>query len=949
MTVSFRGRYWLLLGLVAVSILLGGCDSPISQEVKTTGSILVTFSPDDADVSVERLDEAEEQVQGLEPQQTGSSLHYLKPPGDYLVTVAKEGYQTQTRTLSLEASEIISLTIYLEKDDGEGPPPSSDSIAAIIAADERFDILEAALDVTELTALFEADGDYTLFAPTDDALEALLTEVEISLEEFLEIPGLDEILKYHATDERLGSADLLGISAFTTLQGSDVLVDVLDGEIFLNGTVGITESDIAASNGLVHALDAILLPDSGSGESDYESSPNKAFGENQETVSDSIKVTEEGFVTNLEVMLEIAHEWVGDLIVELEHVESGNLMTLVAAPPSGLDNIALTLSDAAELDIQNDVVRGVGDSEAFPADNYTPFEPLRFAYGTPLAGEWKLTVTDIFPSLDDGTFRRWGLKVMSQSEQPEPALALAPLRGLSTTLAQGFTETSAVKVRRLSGLSGPVTVSLEDSGGGVSAETVILAADENEAGLRVEVSPSALTSERDISLVAQSGEVTDSYAFRANVVKPDSKDVELLAHLPLADIGELGGSGNDSWGWTDPDTGKEYALVGTSGGTAFVDISTPTAPVYLGSLPTHTDPSFWRDIKVYKNHAFIVSEADGHGMQVFDLSQLRSATGVTAFTETAYYGEFGNAHNIAINEATGFAYVVGATQTEGYPNVCDGGLFMIDLSTPTSPAFAGCFAGGVPEGKEPGDAYPTDVYVHDAQCVIYNGPDEAYQGREICITSDGQINEESEDYVGVVDVTDKANPVQLSRATYRDDTDGYSHQGWLTKDHTYFVFNDEADETGDSGTLSYVWDVSDLNDIKVMDTFSNPVDSIGHNVYIKDGFAYQANYTSGLRILDTHHISDTGLEEVAYFDTYPDDDNDDTPGDLQALRSSSSCASSDVRSPQARRHPEGRGSCGLAIFSGAWNNYPFFDSGVVVISDINRGLFLLKPNLHDHP
>ena len=86
--------------------------------------------------------------------------------------------------------------------------------------------------------------------------------------------------------------------------------------------------------------------------------------------------------------------------------------------------------------------------------------------------------------------------------------------------------------------------------------------------------------------------------------------------------GGMNASGaNDSWGWTDPQDGKEYAIIGVSNGTAFFDISDPTNSAYLGKLPTHTDPSTWRDIKVYNNHAFVVSEADGHGMQVFDLTR----------------------------------------------------------------------------------------------------------------------------------------------------------------------------------------------------------------------------------------------------------------------------------------------------------------------------------------
>jgi choice-of-anchor B domain-containing protein len=70
------------------------------------------------------------------------------------------------------------------------------------------------------------------------------------------------------------------------------------------------------------------------------------------------------------------------------------------------------------------------------------------------------------------------------------------------------------------------------------------------------------------------------------------RDVDLLSYLSHAEMG--GGSGNDIWGWTDPETGREYALVGESTGTAFVDISTPSQPLYLGALPTHTAPSAWR-------------------------------------------------------------------------------------------------------------------------------------------------------------------------------------------------------------------------------------------------------------------------------------------------------------------------------------------------------------------
>ena len=87
------------------------------------------------------------------------------------------------------------------------------------------------------------------------------------------------------------------------------------------------------------------------------------------------------------------------------------------------------------------------------------------------------------------------------------------------------------------------------------------------------------------------------------------QNVDLLTYMP---IGSLGGSSDvslaDIWGWTDPVTRREFALVGRSDGTAFVDVTDPRAPVYLGELPLTkgAKPSAWRDIKVYKNHAFIV-------------------------------------------------------------------------------------------------------------------------------------------------------------------------------------------------------------------------------------------------------------------------------------------------------------------------------------------------------
>ncbi len=356
--------------------------------------------------------------------------------------------------------------------------------------------------------------------------------------------------------------------------------------------------------------------------------------------------------------------------------------------------------------------------------------------------------------------------------------------------------------------------------------------------------------------------------------------VDLLAQLPLSTFGAAT-SANDVWGWTDPQTGREYALLGLNTGTAFVDISEPDAPVYLGLLRTQTSISPWRSIKVYADHAFVVSEAFGHGMQVFALARLREvASPPVVFAADARYTGFGSAHNVVVDEATGFAYAVG-TRT------CAGGLHMVDIRAPLAPVFSGCYA--------------ADGYTHDAQCVVYAGPDTEHQGREICFAA-------NEDTLTFVDVTEKSAPRLLSRTGYAGA--GYTHQGWLTEDHAWFLVDDEFDEIqSDHPTRTWVWDVSDLDAPVLVGAHDALTTSIDHNQFIRGSYVFQSNYTTGLRVLRFRDLSRLELEEVASFDTVPEND--------------------------------------LPQFAGSWSNYPFFESGIVVVSDIGRGLFVLEPDLLD--
>lgn len=379
----------------------------------------------------------------------------------------------------------------------------------------------------------------------------------------------------------------------------------------------------------------------------------------------------------------------------------------------------------------------------------------------------------------------------------------------------------------------------------------------------------------------------------------DCLGLDLQARISAPDLGaeELNGRWvNDIWGWVDPETDKEYALVGMTNGTSFVDISDPTNPVVLGVLIEHNSQSSsvqilhdgakstWRDIKVYANHAYIVSEDPDHGLQVFDLTDLRDISNPSKdnkFEEAGHYPGIGQSHNVAINEETGFLYAVGFRQNGDFQ--CNGGgLHIIDLSDPANPQYSACF--------------DSDGYTHDAQCVIYQGPDTDYQGMEICFNS-------NEDDMVIVNVDDKQDIQLISKNGYEGAQ--YAHQGWLTPDHKYFISNDELDELNlNRNTRTLIWDVQDLDNPQLLGYYEHGTKAIDHNLYVRDNLVYESNYSNGLRILDTIGISNGSLKEVAYFDTY---------------------VSSDVTD-----------------FVGTWSNYPFFPSGNIVVSDITNGLFIVK-------
>ena len=309
----------------------------------------------------------------------------------------------------------------------------------------------------------------------------------------------------------------------------------------------------------------------------------------------------------------------------------------------------------------------------------------------------------------------------------------------------------------------------------------------------------------------------------------DCHNVDLKAFVPNADLG--GGRLSDVWGWQDPVTKREYALVGSTIGVLFVDVTNPSQPAYLGNLIKPEPVSIWQDVEVFKNHAFVVCDLSPCGMQVFDLTRLRGVTAPQPWAPNLVYPVSMVTHTIDINQETGFAFLNGSYATQG--------SHIVDINIPLAPVPAGFIR--------------DDGYTHDTHCRVYRGPDTRYAGKEICFSF-------NTDTITVYDLSSKSNPVQLARVTYPGAA--YVHSGWLTKDHRYLLSDDETDNKN----IVFIWDVTALDKPKLIGTYTGASRAIDHNVYILGDHAYLANYKAGMRILDTSAVGEGKLTEIAYFD-----------------------------------------------------------------------------------
>lgn len=171
-----------------------------------------------------------------------------------LVAAACGGDDADDTTTTAAAATETTETTEAMDDDAE----AMGDIVAVAVEAGSFTTLATALEAAGLVETLQGEGPFTVFAPTDDAFAAL---PEGTLDGLLaDTDALSDVLLYHVVSGKVLAADVVGLESATTVQGSDITITVDGDTVLLNGTVQVVTTDIEASNGVIHVIDAVLLP-----------------------------------------------------------------------------------------------------------------------------------------------------------------------------------------------------------------------------------------------------------------------------------------------------------------------------------------------------------------------------------------------------------------------------------------------------------------------------------------------------------------------------------------------------------------------------------------------------------------------------------------------------------------------------------------------------------------
>jgi choice-of-anchor B domain-containing protein len=366
----------------------------------------------------------------------------------------------------------------------------------------------------------------------------------------------------------------------------------------------------------------------------------------------------------------------------------------------------------------------------------------------------------------------------------------------------------------------------------------------------------------------------------------EARGVTLLAWLPLNALPGDSEAGADCWGYTSP-SGREYAIMCVHNGTSFLEVTDPLNPRVVGFVGGAStlwhDPTPWKaGARPSRLGARFFCDAAVIGGYCYASSDVEGGSGIQVIDLRRI--DEGMVTHVKNWSAGGLRSVQTLTE-DGMrllacgSNLANGGLVVIDVSDPEAPALAGAWT-----GRPVGEAFPFTP--------VRGG----WAGRDlVACFSDGPVG------LTILDATDPAQMVEIAApAGY-----GSLRQGWATPDHRVLYVGPEPGGPA-AGAASPATRILDLSDPAAPSELGRAPTgggaSVAHHQVVAGRTLFQAHGTSGLRVCD---VADPARpEEFAFFDTYPEDDG--------------------------------------ARDQGAWGVYPFFRSGTVLVSDMQRGLFVLR-------
>ena len=374
--------------------------------------------------------------------------------------------------------------------------------------------------------------------------------------------------------------------------------------------------------------------------------------------------------------------------------------------------------------------------------------------------------------------------------------------------------------------------------------------------------------------------------------------MDLLAHVPLSSFSTNPSAANDVWGFYDVNDGKEYAILGLRNGVGVVEVTDPEAPRMVGSVSSQS--TSWRDIKVYQHfnratsrwdsYAYVTADSASVGTMIIDLRSLPNDISVAASDKSdisahnVYLSNVDYSMGVALNGVEPFLHIAGSNRNGGAFNT-------YRLDNPVEPDSV--YSNGSSSRAN---------YSHDVSSMVVTDDRKDTQ----CVAAGPYCEiffDFNEDNFQIWDKTQNSAPSRLSTTSYPKVS--YVHSGWYTEDKQVVLVHDELDEM-DYGlnTTVRLFELSDFGSPSLLSTWAGSTGAIDHNGFVRGNRYYMSNYTRGMTVLDISDTSDP--KEIGFFDTFPISDN--------------------------------------TSFNGAWGVYPYLPSGVVLISDISSGLYVVRDN-----